>query len=211
MMDVQLVVAGGSKAGQVIPIAGPKFIIGRAEDCHLKPRSELISRYHCAVISEDGYVAVRDLGSKNGIYVNGERVSMEQELQNGDKLNIGPLEFYIHLTVDVKGQKKSKVESISDAVSRTVEIQEGTKKPDEKESEITDWLLSSDESTSNDETRTINPDELAELMKNNAEKQEEESAPSETTSGSGVFRKPEAATSRDAAANLLKNFFKGGR
>ncbi len=206
-MDVQLVVAGGSKAGQVIPITGPKFIIGRADDCHLKPRSELISRYHCAIISEDGYVAIRDLGSKNGVYLNGERVSMEHELKNGDKLSVGPLEFFVHLTVAVKGQKKPKVESVSDAVTRTVQIQSETTPPDAKEAEIADWLLSAGESDQDQETQTIDASELLASLQTKDEQKEE---PKED-SPSGTFKKDAPATSRDAAANLLKNFFKGGR
>jgi pSer/pThr/pTyr-binding forkhead associated (FHA) protein len=207
-MDVQLVVASGSKAGQVIPITAPKFIIGRADDCHLKPRSELISRYHCAVISEDGYVAIRDLGSKNGVYLNGERVSMEHELKNGDKLGVGPLEFFVHLTVDVKGQKKPKVESISDAVTRTVEIQSTTIQPDEKEAEIADWLLTAGESEQDQDTKTIDAsDLLAQLQSQNPEEQ-----PEESKEDSGNIKKSDSSgSSRDAAANLLKNFFKGGR
>ncbi|MDR1962881.1 MAG: FHA domain-containing protein [Planctomycetaceae bacterium] len=208
-MDVQLVVASGSKAGQVIPISGPKFIIGRADDCHLKPRSELISRYHCAVISEEGYVAIRDLGSKNGVYLNGERISMEHELKNGDKLSIGPLEFFVHLTVDVKGQKKSKVESISDAVTRTVEIQSASTKPDEKEAEIADWLLAAGESDQEQETKTIDASNLLAQLQSQSQVASE---PEESKEETGTFKKTDApASSRDAAANLLKNFFKGGR
>jgi pSer/pThr/pTyr-binding forkhead associated (FHA) protein len=209
-MDVQLVVAGGNKAGQVIPITAPRFIIGRADDCHLKPRSELISRYHCTVISEDGYVAIRDLGSKNGVYLNGERISMEHELKNGDKLSIGPLEFLVHLTVDVKGQKKPKVESISDAVTRTVEIQAATTPPDEKDVEIADWLLAAGESEQDQETKTIDASELLDQLQSQIPAAEPEK-PNED-SGSGNIKKPDApSNSRDAAANLLKNFFKGGR
>jgi pSer/pThr/pTyr-binding forkhead associated (FHA) protein len=210
-MDVQLVVANGSKAGQVIPVTGPKFIIGRADDCNLKPRSELISRYHCAVISEEGYVVVRDLGSKNGVYQNGERVSMENELKNGDKLSIGPLEFFVHITVDVKGQKKPKVESISDAVTRTVEIQSSASKPDEKEAEIADWLLTAGESEQDQETQTIDAADLLTQLQNKVQEEAEKSK-EEPETGTGTFKKPAApSNSRDAAANLLKNFFKGGR
>ena len=120
-MKVELKVVGGSRSGQSIPINIPQFMIGRAEDCHLKPRSELISRYHCTILSEDSYVAVRDLGSKNGVYVNGERIVGEQELKNGDHLAIGPLEFEVALSVDLKGNTKPKVTSIADVVTRTLE------------------------------------------------------------------------------------------
>ncbi|MBQ8286320.1 MAG: FHA domain-containing protein, partial [Thermoguttaceae bacterium] len=120
-MKVALKVVGGTRTGQTVPISIPQFMIGRADDCHLKPRSELISRYHCAILTDDGYVAVRDLGSKNGVYVNGQRVSIEQELKNGDQLAIGPLEFEVVLTVALKGEMKPKISSISEVVSRTVE------------------------------------------------------------------------------------------
>ncbi|MBR5243058.1 MAG: FHA domain-containing protein, partial [Thermoguttaceae bacterium] len=120
-MKVALKVVGGTRTGQTVPISIPQFMIGRADDCHLKPRSELISRYHCAILTDDGYVAVRDLGSKNGVYVNGQRVSIEQELKNGDQLVIGPLEFEVVLTVALKGETKPKITSISEVVSRTVE------------------------------------------------------------------------------------------
>lgn len=95
-MIVQLVVAAGNRVGQVIPVSEEKYIIGRADDCHLKPRSELISRYHCAILVGDD-VVVRDLGSKNGVNLNGEKISAEQKLKNGDKLVVGPLEFYVHI------------------------------------------------------------------------------------------------------------------
>ena len=120
-MKVELKVVGGSRDGQSIQITIPQFMIGRADDCHLKPRSELISRYHCAVVSEDGYVGIRDLGSKNGVYVNGERIYGERELKNGDKLTIGPLQFEVVLTVSLKGAVKPKIESIADFVARAVE------------------------------------------------------------------------------------------
>ena len=120
-MKVELKVVGGTRSGQVIPITIPQFMIGRAEDCHLKPRSELISRYHCAILTENAYVAVRDLGSKNGVYVNGERIGVEQELKNGDHLAIGPLEFEVVLAATLKAAPKPKVETISEVVARAVE------------------------------------------------------------------------------------------
>ncbi|MDR1923153.1 MAG: FHA domain-containing protein [Planctomycetaceae bacterium] len=203
-MDIQLVVAGGSKAGQVIPISGAKFIIGRADDCNLKPRSELISRYHCAIVSEDGYAAVRDLGSKNGVFINGTRVSTEQELKHGDKLSVGPLEFFVHLSVDVKGQKKPKVESVSDAVTRTVEIQSANTEQG-GESDIADWLSSASDVDADQETKTIDVADMLESLREHKEAVSDAKPPASNPPAN----KPE--TSRDVAANLLKNFFKGGR
>ena len=80
-MELKFKVLVGNNVGQEVKIAGPKFFIGRAEDCHLRPRSDLISRHHCVLIVEEKLVAVRDFGSKNGTYVNAERVASERELR----------------------------------------------------------------------------------------------------------------------------------
>ena len=98
-MIVQLVVSAGNRMGQVIPVPEEKFIIGRAMDCHLRPTSGLVSRYHSAILVGDD-VLVRDLGSRNGVRLNGEKINTEQKLHNGDKLVIGPLEFYVRIADD---------------------------------------------------------------------------------------------------------------
>jgi pSer/pThr/pTyr-binding forkhead associated (FHA) protein len=200
-MNVQLVVASGSKEGQTIPIVGPKFIIGRADDCHLKPRSELISRYHCAIITEGDYVAVRDLGSKNGVFLNGERVSLENEVKSGDKLTIGPLEFYVNIVVPPVADKKPKVESVGEAVERTVEIESEDGTDAAGTTVVADWLVGQDESIQEAETKTISVSAQQELEAIKKVKNEKEAGK----------KKSEDNSSKDAAANLLKNFFKGGR
>jgi len=120
-MDVKLNVLGGKNAGQEIPVPGPKFFVGRAEDCQLRPASHEISRHHAVILVEDGYVAVRDFASKNGTFVNGEQVRGEHELKNGDRLRFGPLEFDVELAVEVGGKKKPKVRSLEEAAARTAQ------------------------------------------------------------------------------------------
>jgi hypothetical protein len=117
-MEVKLVVASGKNAGKKIAVPGPKFFIGRAEDCQLRPNSDLVSRHHCVLLIEDGFVAVRDFGSKNGTFVNDQQVRAEQELKNGDHLKVGQLEFTVELAVAVGGKKKPKVHSIQEAAAR---------------------------------------------------------------------------------------------
>jgi len=118
-MEVKLVCIGGKQPGREIPVRGPKYFIGRAEDCHLRPGSQEVSRHHAVILVEDGFVAVRDFGSRNGTFVNGEPVRGERELKSGDRLRIGPLEFEVQLTVAVGGKKKPKVASVREAAART--------------------------------------------------------------------------------------------
>ena len=209
-MSVQLVVAGGSRAGQIIPIIGDRFVVGRADDCNLKPRSELISRYHCEISLKDGVAFVRDMGSKNGVFLNEHKVTETQELKNGDKLTIGPLEFFVHITVEMKAQKMPKVQSVSDAVARTVALQsEGSQKS--QEDAITDWLMTAGESGDELETRTIDATELmSHLNAQSADAADREAEKEDTGKRSGVH-KDGPASSRDAASEMLRKFFKGGK
>lgn len=162
-MQVHLKVTNGTRTGQMIPINRPRFLIGRAEDCQLKPKSELISRYHCAILSEDGYVAARDLGSKNGVFINGKRVSVEEELKNGDHLIIGPLDFEVVLTVALSAEKKkSKIETMQELVARTVEQSPKAESAGASSTDMSDWLME-DDGNPNAGTKTIQAGQLAEL------------------------------------------------
>lgn len=111
-MDVRLVVASGNREGQMIHVSTDKFIIGRAKDCHLRPTSELVSRYHCAILVGDDVIA-RDLGSRNGVQLNGERIVTEQKIKNGDKLVVGPLEFYVGINDDSTTAPPMNAENVS--------------------------------------------------------------------------------------------------
>ena len=111
-MEVTLICVGGKHAGQQVPVPGPEFFIGRAEDCHLRPGSALVSLHHAVILVEEGSVAIRDFASKNGTYVNGERIKAERRLKTGEHLNIGPLEFEVHLSAQWAG-RRGRVSAVS--------------------------------------------------------------------------------------------------
>ena len=73
-MHVKLKVLRGASAGREVGIRGAKFFIGRSEECQLRANSDAISRRHCAITISDTEIAIQDLGSRNGTYVNGERI-----------------------------------------------------------------------------------------------------------------------------------------
>ena len=133
-MQLKLKVLEGSQVGAEVPVPGPKFFVGRGEDCQLRPRSDMVSRHHCVLLVEQGYAAVRDFGSKNGTYVNGERVQGEQTLKAGDTLVIGPLKFEVLLTATIGGPKLPKVKDVKEAAGRTVA------RGGREEVDINDWL-----------------------------------------------------------------------
>jgi len=102
-MDLKLVVLAGAKEGTQIPLKKDKFVIGRSNECTLRAGSEAISRRHCAIVrSEDTWV-VRDLGSRNGTYLNDRAIESPTPLKAGDELRVGPLKFRVDATVKPAG------------------------------------------------------------------------------------------------------------
>lgn len=96
-MDLRLVVLQGKPEGKEIPVRVSSFIIGRSAECHLRPNSELVSRQHCQFTIDGEVVRLRDLGSSNGTIVNGERLTEEAIINDGDLIQVGPLAFQVIL------------------------------------------------------------------------------------------------------------------
>jgi pSer/pThr/pTyr-binding forkhead associated (FHA) protein len=94
-MQFNLLIVRGWSQEQVIPVQGREFSIGRDSSCDLCVINMSISRRHAALLSRDGKVVVRDLGSRNGTFVNGKIVACEQELRHGDTLRLGPQEYRV--------------------------------------------------------------------------------------------------------------------
>lgn len=103
-MKVQLIVTTpGPNQGKAIPIVGGKFSIGRDEGCNLRPASPMVSKLHCALIIREGKVFLQDFGSTNGTVVNNKTVQAEEsQLNNGDQIKIGPLEFELKVMIPEK-------------------------------------------------------------------------------------------------------------
>ncbi len=94
-MEAKLIVATGKSAGRAIVLKRPRLLIGRAEECDIRPLSEEVSRRHCQVLKESDHVAVEDLGSRNGTFVNGKLIEAKTLLHDGDRLRVGSLELTV--------------------------------------------------------------------------------------------------------------------
>jgi predicted component of type VI protein secretion system len=75
-------------SGPNILLDKPILLLGRHPECDIQIDSRKISRRHCCIAQVSDYLVVRDLGSTNGIRINGERV-LEGRLAAGDELTIG--------------------------------------------------------------------------------------------------------------------------
>jgi predicted component of type VI protein secretion system len=73
-----------------IPLQRPVLLIGRHPECDVRIDLAKISRRHCCVALAYDRVMIRDLGSRNGLRVNGLAVE-EAQLKPGDEVAIGPI------------------------------------------------------------------------------------------------------------------------
>jgi predicted component of type VI protein secretion system len=83
----------------LIALHRPVLLIGRHLECDVRIESPKISRRHCCVAIAYDRVLIRDLGSRNGVRVNG-RLLEEAQLQSGDELAIGPILFRFEQELD---------------------------------------------------------------------------------------------------------------
>src|SRR5436190_2265262 len=80
--------------GPNILLDKPILLLGRHPECDIQIESRKISRRHCCIAQVDDYLVVRDLGSTNGIRINGVRV-LEGRLHGSDELTIGSSRFKV--------------------------------------------------------------------------------------------------------------------
>jgi predicted component of type VI protein secretion system len=71
--------------GDPIPLLKRSLLVGRRESCDIVLRFSNVSAQHCELNVNDGFWYVRDLNSRNGVKVNGNRVT-EKRIDPGDVL-----------------------------------------------------------------------------------------------------------------------------
>jgi predicted component of type VI protein secretion system len=80
--------------GQSILLDKPILLLGRHQECDIQLPSRKVSRRHCCIAQVGDHLVVRDLGSTNGIRINGVRV-FEGSLRAGDELTIGNYRYQV--------------------------------------------------------------------------------------------------------------------
>ncbi|HXU04748.1 MAG TPA: GGDEF domain-containing protein [Polyangia bacterium] len=83
-----LLVMAGSNLGQMYKLDKLRLVIGRGDKADLRLVDDGISRDHARIVNENGQMMLEDLGSTNGTYCNGVRVT-RQALSEGDKILLG--------------------------------------------------------------------------------------------------------------------------
>ena len=80
-----------------IELPAGESVIGRSRSCTVQIAETTVSRQHAIFVVEPGKVRLRDLGSSNGTFVNGERVDGEIPLGDGDRVVVGETEIVLRM------------------------------------------------------------------------------------------------------------------
>src|SRR4051812_21375905 len=95
---VALVVLAGPRQGEQFPLKASRTRLGRNPDADICLPSQLVSRNHAHVECVDGNYFVEDLGSRNGTFINGDRIDRRAPLQPTDRLVVGEFTFGLRLS-----------------------------------------------------------------------------------------------------------------
>jgi len=127
-MDVNLVMFKRDGSQKMFPLPSGVTVIGRRRSCDLRIPLMSVSKKHCQVHWDSGKLKIRDLGSRNGIQLNGQRVE-EAEIKAGDWLQVGPLKFIFQIDgtpqniqapssdKEVSGAPQAKAEAAKELIS----------------------------------------------------------------------------------------------
>ena len=121
-MKVRLVIQH-QKANVKSVVLHSDAVIGRSTDCNLRLASGKISRKHCKLLINDDRVAIIDLGSSNGTYLNKQKLdaNVETAISPGEQLSVGAVTFVVQYndpsaeTQIRKNSPESETQSVSES------------------------------------------------------------------------------------------------
>jgi hypothetical protein len=87
--------------GHTLELRSGAVVVGRSSSCHVVLDDGLVSRRHAQFVVASKMASVEDFGSVNGVYVNGERISGQRALRDGDRVQIGKQDFVLRSATKV--------------------------------------------------------------------------------------------------------------
>lgn len=88
-----IVTSGSRQAGECFTVRPGEVTLGRGNEAGIRLEGSRVSRRHAQISRQDLRVHVCDLGSSNGSYLNGSRLTGTRLLQPGDRLTLGDVEL----------------------------------------------------------------------------------------------------------------------
>lgn len=86
---LKLIIEDDEGRKTVVPFARDEITIGRQEGNTIRLTERNVSRRHARLLRQNGHVLIEDLGSYNGIRINGDRIAGQVQINDGDLIQIG--------------------------------------------------------------------------------------------------------------------------
>jgi ABC-type multidrug transport system ATPase subunit/pSer/pThr/pTyr-binding forkhead associated (FHA) protein len=118
---VILKIIEGPEAGNIIDLPEKELLIGRIAPADIILDHREVSRRHARLIFRDGDYFLEDLGSKNGVWVNGEKLTGEKKLADGDAIELG-----VGVKLSFQSRKSAEVIEEATAVETVEPVQNKT-------------------------------------------------------------------------------------
>jgi predicted component of type VI protein secretion system len=220
-VQIQLKVLAGSSEGKLIPVTQEKFLIGRSDECQLRPKSDSISRRHCALVQKEERLLLIDLKSRNGTIVNDKKLdpAKAKVLKHGDRIQVGKLQFEVVIQTAIASKKKPEVKDVKEAAARAAE---NTGDSRYEEVDVSSWLEEADQikrDRNDPVTRQFNLADSAKLdisadstvMEAQVDNETKTNQPQQPSKKPMKLppreAKPVSGSSKDAASETLRKFF----
>jgi pSer/pThr/pTyr-binding forkhead associated (FHA) protein len=121
----ELVPIGG---GDAIPLISETMTIGRRESCDICLKFQNISGTHCELAFKNGVWHVHDLGSTNGVKVNGER-TLRRPLRPGDEISVANHKYTIQYQLPLGSTFEDVFAEEEDVFGQSLMEKAGLEKP----------------------------------------------------------------------------------
>jgi len=95
-MEVQFVILAPAKRQGAVTVRLP-IMVGRSDEAKFRIQQDSVSRRHCELFRKGDHVYVRDLGSTNGTFLDGEQIpsAVASMVKPGSEVRVGPLAFRV--------------------------------------------------------------------------------------------------------------------
>jgi diguanylate cyclase (GGDEF)-like protein len=116
-----LIVLRGANVGEMYKLSKHESIVGRGQNVDVEILDDGASRRHAQIKMTDEGPIIEDLGSRNGTYVNGERISMPVTLHEGDKIQLSSqtiLKFTYQDRLDESFQRRMYESALRDGLTK---------------------------------------------------------------------------------------------
>jgi two-component system cell cycle response regulator len=116
-----LVVLSGPRVGAVFRLDRPSTVLGRSGQADVNIDDDGVSRNHVRILRNDDAIICEDMGSRNGTFVNGTKLTQPLVLADGDKIQLGRgtiLKFTFHDALDDSYQQRMVESALRDPLTR---------------------------------------------------------------------------------------------